>query len=395
MAVAPTGWNAHLQRELDRLEREGLLRTVPAVDRDEPPFVRRNGRRLLSFASNDYLGLASHPALVDASREALRAGAGATASRLVSGGSSAYCALESRLAEFKRTEAALVFGSGYLANVGAISALVGRGDAVFTDRLNHASIVDGCRLSGASIHRYPHLDVARLESMLGDPALAGARKLIITETLFGMNGDFAPLEELVELKERFGAALMVDEAHAGGLFGPCGEGYAYERGLEASIDLHMGTFGKAFGAYGAYVAGEELWIRYLLNRSRSFIYTTALPPAVIAAIGAGIDVVGTASDRRAKVRSMADRFRRRLETSGLRYEGSGSQIIPVLVGKSATTLELSRRLEERGVLAPAMRPPTVPAGQACLRFSITSSHDPAHIDLAVEAVHDSFALLAG
>ena len=306
----PGSWEAYLDHELERLDRQGLLRGLTPVERTTPPIVVRNGKSLVSFASNDYLGLAAHPDLAQAAEEALKRGTGATASRLVSGGDPEYHALESRLARFKGTEAALIFGSGYLANIGTIAAIVGRGDAVFSDRLNHASALDGCRISGASIHRYAHRDTGQLDQLLEEADRNGAgRKLIVTETVFGMDGDRAPLAEIVERAERYGAAVLVDEAHAGGVYGPHGEGYAYEEGLQASIDLHMGTFGKAFGVYGAYIAGSEKWIRFLVNRCRSFIYTTALPPPVIGAIGAAVDLVSSAHDRRHAVRAMADRFR--------------------------------------------------------------------------------------
>ena len=385
--TVPGSWEAHLDHELERLGREGLLRRLTPVERGEPPLVTRNGKSLISFASNDYLGLASHPALAQAAARALRRGAGATASRLVSGGDPDYHALEAGLARFKGTGGALIFGNGYLANIGVIGAIVGRGDAVFSDRLNHASILDGCRISGASIHRYAHCDTGQLEAMLDEAVRRGEhRKLIVTETVFGMDGDLAPLAKIVELKQRYGAALMVDEAHAGGVFGPHGEGYAYQDGLASSVDLHMGTFGKAFGVYGAYVAASARWIDFLVNKCRSFIYTTALPPQVIGAIGAALELVSSAHEQRQAIGAMAERFRAGLESGGARYPSSTTQIVPVVIGRSDDALEASRMLEERGVLVPAMRPPTVPAGRACLRFSITSAHGPDHIDRAVAAL---------
>jgi 8-amino-7-oxononanoate synthase len=387
--TVPGSWEAHLDHELERLGRQGLLRRLTPVERGRAPFVVRNGKRLVSFASNDYLGLASHPALAQAAYDALHRGSGATASRLVSGGDPDYHALEARLSRFKGTEDALIFGNGYLANVGVIGALVGRGDAVFSDRLNHASVLDGCRISGASIHRYAHRDTGQLEAMLDEAQRNGERrKLIVSETVFGMEGDLAPLAEIAELKERYGAALMVDEAHAGGVFGPHGEGYAYEQGLAGSVDLHMGTFGKAFGVYGAYVAASEKWIRYLVNTCRSFIYTTALPPPVIGAIGAAVELVSSAHEERKNVRAMSERFRAGLRSAGFSYGGSSTQIVPVMIGGSSDAVKASLMLEERGVLAPAMRPPTVPAGKACLRFSISSAHGPDHIDQALAALED-------
>jgi 8-amino-7-oxononanoate synthase len=349
--------------------------------------IAEDGRRLLNLSSNDYLGLASHPAVAEAAARAARRGSGATASRLIVGTDPAYAALEEKLADFQGAEAALVFGSGYLANVGVISCLVGLGDAVFSDSLNHASIIDGCRLSRATIHRFAHRDVDELEAMLRQAERDGARrKLIVTETVFSMNGDVAPLAEIVELKERYGASLFVDEAHADGVFGPHGEGFAHELGVADRIDLHMGTFGKAFGAYGAYVAGRSLWIDYLVNAGRSFIFTTGLPPAVIGAVDAALDLVRGGHALRADLHAKAGRFRETLRGRGFDVHGSTTQIVPLVVGDSEAALALSQSLERAGVLAVAIRPPTVPVGTARLRFSVSVLHEEAELDRALEAI---------
>jgi 8-amino-7-oxononanoate synthase len=266
---------------------------------------------------------------------------------------------------------------------------VGRGDAVFSDSLNHASIIDGCRLSRATVHRYHHGDVDELEAMLqGSDA---ARKLIVTETVFSMNGDVAPLAEIVELKDRWGAALLVDEAHADGVFGPHGQGYAHELGIADRVDLHLGTFGKAFGAYGAYVAGSALWMRYLVNASRSFVFTTGLPAAVIAAVDAGLDVVYAADEMRAELQQSARRFRMRLASLGLDTCGSSTQIVPLVTGASDVAVALSGALEDAGVLAVAIRPPTVPPGTARLRFSLTALHQHRDVEQALDAVQATAA----
>jgi 8-amino-7-oxononanoate synthase len=391
-AVA-TGWAVFLANELGRREEAALLRSLRPFERDGAWVVTDDGRRLLNLSSNDYLGLASHPAVVEAAARATRGrGAGATASRLVAGTDPAYRELEERLADFQGADAALVFGSGYLANLGTIAALVGRGDAVFSDRLNHASIVDGCRLSRAAIHRYGHNDVDELEAMLARADRAGVRrKLIVTESVFSMDGDVAPLAEIVELKERYGAALLLDEAHGDGVFGPRGEGMAHALGVADRVDLHLGTFGKALGAYGAYVAGRELWIRYLLNAARSFVFTTALPPSVISAVEAALELVQDAEEPRRRLEASATAFRDRLVALGLDTGGSTTQIVPVVVGKSETALALGRTLEEAGVLAIAIRPPTVPSGAARLRFSLTALHTQAELDGALEAVEQALA----
>jgi 8-amino-7-oxononanoate synthase len=385
--VVTTAWDAFLAGELGRRDEAGLLRTLRPLERDGCWVVVEGGRRLLDLSSNDYLGLSCHPTVVDAAARAARRRSGATASRLIVGTDRRYAALEEKLADFQGTEAALVFGSGYLANVGAISCLVGPEDAVFSDTLNHASIIDGCRLSRAAIHRYEHRDLDQLEAMLRRAELAGARrKLIVTETVFSMSGDLAPLAEIVELKERHGAALLVDEAHADGVFGPRGEGYAHELGVAEQVDLHLGTFGKAFGAYGAYVAGSSLWIDYLTNAARSFVFTTALPPAVIGAVDAALEVIRDADDLRATLLENAARFSSRLQALGLDTCGSSTQIVPLVVGESETALALSQALEEAGVLVVAIRPPTVPPRTARLRFSVTALHEGAHLDRALEAI---------
>jgi 8-amino-7-oxononanoate synthase len=383
-SVVATGWEQFLAEELDRRSDAGLLRSIREFGRDGAWVVTDDGRRLLNLSSNDYLGLASHHDVLAAGAQAAAGTGGATASRLIVGTDPAYAALEAKLADFQGAEAALVFGSGYLANVGVISCLVGRRDAVFSDSLNHASIIDGCRLSRAAINRFGHRDLDELEAML--QTSDAERKLIVTESVFSMNGDVAPLVEIVELKERYGAALLVDEAHADGVFGPHGEGYAHELGVADRVDLHLGTFGKAFGAYGAYVAGSALWVQYLMNASRSFVFTTGLPAAVIAAVDTALDVVQRADDLRMELRAKADRFRAGLADLGLDTCGSSTQIVPLVTGESEAALALSAALEDDGVLAVAVRPPTVPPGTSRLRFSLTALHEDAHLATALAAV---------
>jgi 8-amino-7-oxononanoate synthase len=378
-------WDSWVSSRLDRLERDGLMRRLRPADHTSARTVRREGPELVNFSSNDYLGLSRHPAVMAGSERDLRKGAGATASRLMAGTDYDYVALENAVAFFKGTEAALVFGSGYLANVGTIPALVGHGDAVFSDRLNHASIVDGMLLSGAAVRRYRHNDMEDLEQMLREHRGTG-RKLIVTETLFGMDGDLAPLEEIVELKNRYGAALMVDEAHATGVYGPQGRGWAHQLGLQDEVDVHMGTFSKAFGLYGGYIATKRSWADYLVNSARSFVYTTALPPALIGGAGAAIEIVMASDYLRDRIGELSALFRDGLAGIGLDAGTSRSQIQPVIVGEADRVVELSARLEELGVLAVPIRPPTVPQGGARLRFSICATHTEDDIASALSAL---------
>ena len=387
MRLAVGEWDAAVAERLAQLEHDALLRSIRPVEQAAAPVLVRDGRPLINLSSNNYLGLAAHPALAEAAAAAAERGAGATASRLIVGSDAAYADLERKVAEFKGTEAALVFGSGYLANLGALSALLERDDAVFSDRLNHASIWDGIRLSGAALYRYRHSDPDHLEEMLARAEKRGARrKLIVTDTVFSMDGDVAPLEDLVELKERYDAALVVDDAHGGGVFGAHGAGLAHELGVAERIDLHVGTFSKAFGVYGGFVAGRETWIRYLANSARSFIYTTGLPPVVVGAVGAALELVRSSDELRRTLRGGAEVFRARLVELGFDTCSSTTQIVPAVVGASELAVAFAHELERRGVLAVAIRPPTVPAGKARLRFSLTAAHAPGDLERALEAV---------
>ena len=363
-----------LAQELQNLTARDLRRRLTEVEEILPGGkVRVGGQVLLNLSSNDYLGLSQDPRLINAAREAAdRWGAGAGASRLVAGHLSLHREVEENLAAFKGTEAAVIFSTGYMANLGVISALVGTGDTVYCDKLNHASIYDGIKLSGANLVRFPHRDMNRLETLL-QKAGAG-RRLIVTDTVFSVDGDLAPLKEIVDLKERYGAALMVDEAHATGVLGPRGAGLAEELGLTDQVAVHMGTFSKALGSLGGYVAGDRRLIDYLHNRARSFIYSTALPPPVLGAIGAALEVVTREPERRNYLMAEAKSFREALTWAGFDLLGSETQIVPVLVGENARTLEVAARLRERRLMAVAFRPPTVTPGRARLRFSLSAAH---------------------
>ncbi len=379
-----TSWDSWLEAERERREQSALERRLQVTERPAEPIAYRSAKRLVNLSSNNYLGLAGHPLLIEAAANGAARSAGSGSSRLVVGNDPETAALEEKIAAFKGSAAALVVGSGYLANVGVLAALADRETAVFSDRLNHASIVDGVRLSGAQAHRYHHLDLDRLEEMLRSSS--AGRKLIVTDTIFSMDGDVAPLARLVELKNRHGALLVLDDAHGGGVFGANGEGYAHELGLADEIELTVGTFSKAFGAYGAYISASRALIDQLVSSCRTLIYSTALPPSVIASIDAAIELVREADDRRAALREKSTRFRARLAGLGLDTGASTTQIVPAIVGSSERALELAQALEERGVLAVAIRPPTVPAGQARIRFSLMATHEDVDLELALEAL---------
>lgn len=375
-----------LALELKDLENQALRRRLQTVEEVLPGGkVRVAGRVLLNLSSNDYLGLSQDPRLIAAAQEAAaRWGVGAGASRLVVGHLALHEEVEARLAAFKGTEAAVIFSTGYMANLGALSALVGPGDTVFCDRLNHASIYDGIRLSGATLARYPHRDVNRLEALLRK---AGpGRRLMVTDSIFSVDGDLAPLRDLVDLKDRYGAVLMVDEAHATGVLGEKGAGLAEALGLTGRVEVHMGTFSKALGSLGGYVAGDRRLIDYLHNRARSFIYSTALPPPVLGAIAAALDLVVRGPERRAYLLQEAEKFRQELRQAGFDTLGSETQIVPVLAGENARTLEFAAELRERGLMAVALRPPTVPPGQARVRFSLSAGQAREDLAAARQAI---------
>ncbi len=279
----------------------------------------------------------------------------------------------------------MIFSTGYMANLGVIAALMGPGDAVFCDRLNHASIYDGIKLSGAVLHRFPHRDLNRLEELLRQ-GQGARRRLIITDSVFSVDGDLAPLAELVALKDRFGAALMIDEAHATGVLGEKGAGLAEALGLSGRVEVHLGTFSKALGSLGGYVAGEQRLIEYLHNRARSFIYSTALAPPVLGAIEAALEVVAREPQPRAYLREEAEKFRRGLAQAGLDTLGSQTQIVPVLVGDNGRALEFAARLRQQGLLAVALRPPTVPPGRARVRFSLSAAHSREDLQRALNSI---------
>ena len=362
------------------------LRTLSPLSGRAPGRVTQDGRELVDFSSNDYLGLSGHPAVVETAQQALaRYGVGAGASRLMSGDLEIDHQLEEAVAAFKGAEAALVFNSGYQANTGILPALVNRHDAVFADHLCHASLLDGTLLSRATLVRFRHNDANDLASLLGKQRKEFKQALIVTESIFSMDGDRAPLGRLVELKNRFQCGLYVDEAHATGIFGEQGQGCVDADGLAGKVEFVMGTFSKALGGFGAYLAAPRLVIDYLVNTARSFIYTTALPPAIIAANLAALQVCRENPGMGAALLQRAAAFREALRARGWTARGD-SQIVPVIVGKSTRALTLSRELDKRGFRVLAVRPPTVPEGQARLRFSLCAAHTDAQLEAVLEAL---------
>ena len=380
--------DGELAAELDRLEAAGLRRSLRRLDSGSAAEVAIDGRSVLLLSSNNYLGLADHPAVVEAACDAVRRwGCGSGASRLICGHLALHADVEAQLAAFKGTEAALLFPSGYQANVGTITALVGVGDHVFSDALNHASIIDGCRLSRASVHVYPHRDVRALEELLAS-APRGGRRLIVTDSVFSMDGDRAPLHALVALARLYHSTLMLDEAHAAGVLGPRGAGLADAEDLADEVAVHMGTLGKALGGAGAYIAGSRALVDVVLNRARSFVYTTGLAPAAAAAAGAALRLVVAEPDRRQALLRNAARLRRGLADIGLRVDGD-THIIPVLLGDNGLAMRFAAALLDRGVLAQAIRPPTVPDGTARLRVTPMATHTGPQIDRALDAFADA------
>jgi 8-amino-7-oxononanoate synthase len=333
----------------------------------------------LNFSSNDYLNLAQDERVIAAARDALgESGVGAGASRLMTGSSALHERLENAVAAYKAYPDAVLFGSGFLTNVGVIPSLVRREDHIFADRLVHASIVDGILLSRARHHRYRHNDLGHLEELLARPVTAG-RRLIVTESVFSMDGDVAPLEEIAELAQRYEAMLVVDEAHATGVFGPAGAGLVREYNLESRVHICIGTFSKALGSYGGFAAGSQMTCDWLVNCARSFIYTTALPAAIVAASLEALRIVQQDRNLGAQLLERATFFRNKLREAGVCVGNSTSQVVPVLLGDAAHALDVARRLRERNILTVPIRPPTVPQGTARLRISLTLAHT--HDDL--------------
>lgn len=371
-----------IEKKLAELREQSLVRTRRQVDSACGPEVRVAGRTLLAFASNDYLGLAADPALIAAAREgAARYGVGAGASHLVSGHYAPHHALEERLAAFVGLPRALFFSSGYMANLGVITSLAGPGNAVFSDELNHASLIDGIRLCGAEKHIYPHLDLAALEAEL--QACRRPGKLVVSDAVFGMDGDQANLPALLELCERHDAWLVVDDAHGFGVRGFDGRGSLSHSGIVSPRIVYMGTLGKAAGVSGAFVAGADQVIEWLVQSARSYIFTTGAPPLLAHALLTSLDLIEHGGDRRSHLTRLIGELRRGLNFRRWRLADSSTAIQPVIIGSNSEALEVGAALQEAGLWVPVIRPPTVPAGTARLRISLSAAHTPEQVERLV------------
>ncbi|MHB8483754.1 MAG: 8-amino-7-oxononanoate synthase [Nitrospiria bacterium] len=370
--------------KLNQLKQEGLYRSLTTQIPEEGPAITIDGKSFLSFCSNNYLGLSSHPLIIQEGQIALgKFGAGSGASRLLSGTFPPHQELEIEIAKFKKTEAALVFGSGYLANLALLTTLVNRGDLILADRLNHASLVDGCKLGRATFKIFKHKDMDHLKHLLSKKP-SGQKTLIVTEGVFSMDGDLAPLPEIVTLAREYHAQIMVDDAHGFGILGHDGRGSAEYFGVEDEIDIQMGTLGKAVGIYGAFVSGTKSLINYLINKAKSFIYTTALPPAIPAMCIASLRIMSQNPSFREKLRKNQTYFTARLIQSGFSVQNNSTPIIPLLIGDIFKTLDFSKALFDAGIYIPAIRPPTVPEGMGRLRISLSASHTQEHLDCCIE-----------
>ncbi len=370
---------------LERRREAHLYRSRRQVSCAQSPELQVDGRTLLGFCSNDYLGLAAHPEVIAAlQRGASQYGAGSGAAHLVIGHSTAHHALEEELADFTGRPRALLFSTGYMANIGILSALLGRGDTLFEDRLNHASLIDGGILSRARLKRYPHADVAQLATQLAN---AQGEKLIVTDGIFSMDGDIAPLTALASTARAQDAWLMVDDAHGLGVLGAEGGGCLSHFGLsQDEVPILMGTLGKAFGTFGAFVAGSEALIETLIQQARSYIYTTALPPAVAEASRASLKLVRKEGWRRERLQQLVQRFRNGARQLGLPLMDSTTPIQPLLAGSAKQALAWSQQLEKQGILVTAIRPPTVPEGGARLRITLSATHQDEHIDQLLDGL---------
>ncbi len=384
MMTDPLDW---LDDALKDLSDRCLLRQPTVrLGAQQPAHIEWEGQTLVNFGSNDYLGLAADRRVGQAVRETLAgSGWGSGASPLVTGRGQMHARLEERLAAFEDAEAAVLFPSGFAANVATIPAVVGRGDGVFSDANNHASIIDGCRLSDAAIVVYPHRDLTALRDRLRD-GTGFRRRLIVTDTLFSMDGDLAPLAELADLARQHDAMLMVDEAHATGVFGHGGRGVCEAMGIEAGVHIRVGTLSKALGSIGGFVVGQRRLIDWLRNRARAYVYSTAAPEAAAAAACQALQIVQQQPERRLRLLEQADHLRCRLQQQGWSTGRSASQIIPVILGDASRTMELAAQLREQGLLVPGIRPPTVPPGQSLLRISLCHGHTPEHLDRLVDAL---------
>jgi predicted pyridoxal phosphate-dependent acyltransferase len=372
------------EKELIDIKNKGLYRRLKIVESEQSSKVIIDGKEVILLSSNNYLGLANHSKIKEAAKEAIdKYGAGSGAARLISGNNILYKELEDRIAAFKNTEAALVFGSGYLANIGILSTVVEEGGLILSDELNHASIIDGCRLSRAEKIIYRHKDTRHIEEILSKNK--GRKSLIVTEGVFSMDGDIAPLPEIIALAKRYSSMVMVDDAHGTGVLGKKGRGTAEHFGIEKGIDIHMGTLGKAFGSYGAYAAGDKGLIEFLINKARGFIFTTALPPSMLASAIKAIDILEEEPHLIKKLWENRDYLVNGLKVQGFNTMGCETPIIPILIGSAEKALKMSEDLFEQGIYVPAIRPPTVPEDTCRLRLTVMAAHTKEELNNALKA----------
>lgn len=371
--------------EIKHLKENGLYRELRTIEGEQDSSVIIDGKRVLMFSSNNYLGLANHPELKKASMDAaLCYGTGSGASRLISGSMGIHRTLENELALFKGTDRALLFSSGYHANLGVISALAGEGDLILSDALNHASIIDGCRLSRAEVRVYKHSDMRSLEGVLKRSSIFKNR-LIITDSVFSMDGDIAPLHDIIDLAEKYSARVMVDDAHGTGVLGETGKGAIEHFGLEGKVEIQMGTLGKALGSFGAYIAGSEDLIHYLVNKARSLLYTTALPPSVCGAALAALKILGERPDLIRQLRDNTIYFRKGMKDLGYLIPEGETPIIPLVLGNPSVAMEMAQGLLDEGVYVQGIRPPTVPEGTSRLRITLMATHTKEQLDFCLRA----------
>ena len=377
--------DAFFRDEIRDLKKEGLYRELRTIQGEQDSSVVMDGKRVLMLSSNNYLGLANHPGLKKASIDAaLCYGTGSGASRLISGNMGIHRTLEKELALFKGTDRALLFSSGYHANLGVISALAGEGDLILSDELNHASIIDGCRLSRAEVRVYKHANINSLKGVLKRSSIF-KKKLIITDSVFSMDGDIAPLPDIVDLAEKYSALVMVDDAHGTGVLGEKGKGAIEHFGLSGRVEIQMGTLGKALGSFGAYIAGSEDLIDYLVNKARSLLYTTALPPSVCGAALAALKILGERPDLISQLRNNTTYFRKGMRDLGHLIPEGETPIIPLVLGDPSVTMEMTQSLLDEGVYVQGIRPPTVPDGTSRLRITLMATHTKEQLDFSLRA----------
>lgn len=384
----PLSW---IDEELRQIRDKDLFRVLTELETGQAPEIEIDGKIYLLLSSNSYLGLSVDPRVKEAAMAALeKYGTGSGGSRLVSGSTDLHRQLEERIAKFKKTESAILFSTGYLANVGTISSLVGAGDIIYSDELNHASIIDGCRLSKAQIRIYRHCDVAHLKSLVDEDRNIRRKKLVVTDTVFSMDGDLSPLPELVEIAEKNGCMVMIDEAHATGVLGSRGSGATEHFGIEDRVPIVMGTLSKAVGSLGGYVAGTSKLIDFIRNRVRSYIFDTSLPASCLAASLAAIDIIENEPERREHLWRLIKRFKLGLKKIGLEVLPSHSAVIPVLIGEAQPALDFSRKLRENRVYTPAVRPPSVPPGKCRIRATLMANHTEGQIENALGAFQSAY-----